>query len=143
MGDHRQEGLERGRAGIDKAQAEKIEMDRSGDMALGELFRRPGVNKNKARSSQFRLEIGRGCEKFWSGVFFVCHKRLYSTTSLPSQTMLRLSMSHHWRAAFGLIAVFLFATSFTYQIALPGRNLSFSPGNIFFSLFFFVHLELY
>jgi len=39
--------------------------------------------------------------------------------------MLRLSMSYHWRAAFGLIAGFLFATSFTYRIALPGRNLSF------------------
>src|SRR3990167_2288853 len=44
------EGLEGCRAGIDKAQAEKIEMDRSGDMALGEFFCRPGVNKNKARS---------------------------------------------------------------------------------------------
>jgi len=34
-------------------------------------------------------------------------------------------MSYRWRAAFGLIAVFLFATSFAYQIALPGRKLSF------------------
>src|SRR3989338_8155710 len=125
MGDHRQEGLERGRAGIDKAQAEKIEMDRAGDMAPGELFCRPGVNKNKARFSQFRLQIGRGCEKFWPGVSFVCHRRLYTTASLPSQTMLRLSMSYRWRAAFGLIAVFLFATSVTYQISLTGRNVSF------------------
>ncbi len=39
--------------------------------------------------------------------------------------MLRLSMGYHRRAAFGLIAVFLFATSFTYQAALPGKNLSF------------------
>lgn len=61
------------------------------------------------------------------GVSCFLHRGLYNTTSILSQTMqlLKLSMSYRRWSVLGLIAVFLFASSFTYQLALPGRKISF------------------
>ena len=55
MVDHKHESSERGVAGVDQTQAEEIEMSRAGDMALGKIFRWPGVDDAEIDRTEFFL----------------------------------------------------------------------------------------
>src|SRR5581483_3041269 len=118
--DHEHERLERRVAGVDEAQAEKIEMGRAGDMAAGVVFGRTHVDDTEIFPAELWQQFAHGREQGCARVLLF-HRLPITLVEMALQIM-------RWRAAAAALAGatgLLVLAGFAYEPAVPGRKITF------------------
>src|SRR5581483_2460832 len=77
--DHRHERGERRRARVDEADAEEIEMDRAGNVALRIDLGLARIDHAQIGGAELRFELLGSCEQLGTGVRFLFHGSAYNT----------------------------------------------------------------
>ena len=118
-------GLERRVAGVDQAEAKQVEVRRAGNMPVGVIFRRSHVNNAKIFSVEFSLQFTCCCEQGFARILFI-HRLPITLVEMALQiNKANREFAGPAMIAAGLMGIYLFVVGFTYQLALPGRKLTF------------------
>ena len=125
MMDHEHEGPERSVGSVDQTQAEEIEVSSAGNMAFGVVFGWPGIDDAEIVRAELVLQLV-DCNEQRIACVLLFHKLPITLVEMALQIMpARKNLRRRSLLTLGLIACWLSAASFTYQLALPGRTWSF------------------